>query len=116
MTPHPPGAADDEEARRLVREALAAGSSDRLVELVSHLLTEMRAAHSAALRDDLTGLGNRRALSEALRQGVGMARRYETPLALVLIDLDGFKALNDAHGHAAGDAALQAVAETIRVE
>lgn len=116
MSRHPPAPAELDEARRLVREARHPHSDERLVALVSRLLAEARAAHSAALRDDLTGLGNRRALSEALRQGIGMARRYETPLALVLIDLDGFKELNDAHGHAAGDAALQAVAETIRAE
>lgn len=116
MTLHPVGAAEQEEARRLVREALDPHSSDKLVALVSRLLAEARAANQAALRDELTGLGNRRALHEALRQGLAAARRYGAALSLVLVDLDGFKALNDRHGHAAGDAALQAVARAIREE
>ena len=59
-----------------------------------------------ALTDPLTRLGNHRAFQEELDRQVEQALRYETPVALVLIDLDEFKAINDAGGHAAGDAVL----------
>ncbi len=59
-----------------------------------------------ALTDPLTKLGNHRAFQEELDRQVEQALRYETPLALVLIDLDDFKQVNDAVGHAGGDRAL----------
>jgi diguanylate cyclase (GGDEF)-like protein len=62
--------------------------------------------------DDLTGLPNRRALDDALR---GWAAR-PGPLALVLLDLDGFKEINDTLGHTAGDAVLRAIAKRIHTE
>ncbi|HSD76240.1 MAG TPA: GGDEF domain-containing protein, partial [Solirubrobacteraceae bacterium] len=64
--------------------------------------------------DPLTRLGNRRAFTRALSQEAYRAARYGRPFALVLMDLDDFKALNDRHGHAAGDAALVAVAAVLR--
>jgi diguanylate cyclase (GGDEF)-like protein len=59
-----------------------------------------------ALKDPLTGLGNHRAFQEELDAQVEQASRYEVPLALVLIDLDEFKQINDNAGHAVGDQAL----------
>lgn len=59
-----------------------------------------------ALRDALTGLGNHRAFHEEFDRQLDIARRYNTPLALVLIDLDDFKLVNDTTGHAAGDELL----------
>ena len=64
--------------------------------------------------DPLTELPNSRALAEFLRQCVVDAKNNPTPTALIMIDLDDFKAVNDGHGHQKGDAALKAVAETIR--
>jgi diguanylate cyclase (GGDEF)-like protein len=68
-------------------------------------------------RDPLTGVGNRRMLSETLTIEIARASRSRRPLSLVALDLDGFKALNDTIGHAAGDdllrevgAALEAIA------
>lgn len=111
--PNPP---DLEEARRLVLAALDRHSPEGLVGLVSRLLREARDARRTALHDELTGLANRRALHAGLRHGIATSRRYEEPLALVLVDLDGFKAVNDRHGHAAGDAALRAVGAVLRQE
>jgi diguanylate cyclase (GGDEF)-like protein len=71
-----------------------------------------RAEHLARL-DALTALPNRRALEEALAAEVARARRSARPLSVIVADLDDFKAINDAHGHTAGDACLQAVAATI---
>jgi diguanylate cyclase (GGDEF)-like protein len=62
------------------------------------------------IRDPLTGLYNRRELSRVLAEEVERAQRYRRPLALALIDLDHFKAVNDTYGHLAGDAVLRGVA------
>jgi diguanylate cyclase (GGDEF)-like protein len=60
-----------------------------------------------ALVDDLTGVANRRHLVQRLSEECALARRTQKPFALLAIDLDGFKEINDGHGHAAGDACLQ---------
>lgn len=74
----------------------------------SHVELEDRyqAALADALTDQLTGLGNHRAFQEELDRQVAAAQRYDAPLALVLIDLDEFKSINDQDGHAAGDRVL----------
>lgn len=63
-----------------------------------------------AIRDPLTGLYNRRYLNETLPRELSRARRDVQPLAVVMLDLDHFKQVNDTYGHAAGDAVLKAVA------
>lgn len=63
----------------------------------------------------MTGLLNRRAFDEALGQEVARAARYRRPSSVARIDLDGLKAINDREGHAAGDAALVAIASAVRV-
>jgi diguanylate cyclase (GGDEF)-like protein len=68
-----------------------------------------------ALRDPLTGLHNRRYLFEAGPQLVELTRRQDSGLCLVLLDLDRFKALNDQHGHHAGDQVLQAFAQLLQM-
>ena len=60
-----------------------------------------------ALLDDLTGVANRRHLLQRLTEECARSERSSEPFALLVIDLDGFKAINDTHGHAAGDACLQ---------
>ena len=60
-----------------------------------------------ALSDDLTGLANRRRCEEALAAEIARVRRFGGSFAVVLGDLDGFKQLNDTHGHAAGDLVLR---------
>ena len=66
-------------------------------------------AERTSRQDPLTGLGNRRALDEALQRELARHIRYERTLSLVVVDLDGFKAVNDTHGHAAGDRVLAVV-------
>ncbi len=68
------------------------------------------AAHRAALHDPLTGLPNRRLLLQHLS---GLSARGESGVALLLLDLDGFKHVNDSFGHAVGDAVLAEVAERL---
>jgi len=60
-----------------------------------------------ALVDDLTGVGNRRHLVQRLTEECARSERSGEPFSLLVIDLDGFKTINDTHGHAAGDACLQ---------
>jgi diguanylate cyclase (GGDEF)-like protein len=60
-----------------------------------------------ALLDDLTGVGNRRHLLQRLSEECARSERSGEPFSLLVIDLDGFKAINDTYGHAAGDACLQ---------
>ena len=66
-----------------------------------------------AMRDDLTGLVNRRSLLDSLEQQLALARRQTQPLALLMIDVDYFKLVNDSHGHLSGDKVLKAMAHAI---
>lgn len=105
--------------------AMTAGASDyfqlpeeiplllaRARQLVTHklLIDRLRAE---ADRDYLTGLANRRRFRKALGQEVERWRRYKVPCALLLIDIDHLKKINDAHGHSMGDRAIRAVAEAL---
>ena len=69
-----------------------------------------------ALTDHLTGLPNRRLFLDRLTQGIDKCRRDGHPLAVLFIDLDGFKAINDGRGHAAGDGVLKEVARADRAD
>ena len=68
-----------------------------------------------ALQDALTGLPNRNALNERLAHSLKRASRSHEPVALLFMDLDGFKQVNDDFGHAAGDAVLQEVARRLQL-
>lgn len=70
--------------------------------------------HAAARTDPLTGCANRRALAEDLRRATASAMADQLDLAVVAIDLDGLKKINDSDGHAAGDAALLGLVSTVR--
>jgi diguanylate cyclase (GGDEF)-like protein/PAS domain S-box-containing protein len=62
-----------------------------------------------AIRDPLTGLYNRRFLEESLNREIARARRVDTALGILMLDMDGFKQVNDTWGHAAGDGVLREV-------
>ncbi|MCK0505674.1 bifunctional diguanylate cyclase/phosphodiesterase [Aromatoleum anaerobium] len=66
-----------------------------------------------ALHDELTGLANRALLDEILNNQLALSQRCDSELALLYIDLDGFKAVNDCHGHGIGDELLRVVARRI---
>jgi diguanylate cyclase len=72
--------------------------------------TDFQAHRHASRHDGLTGLPNRRAFDERLAAEAARARRYGTSLALCMMDLDGFKGVNDTQGHSAGDEVLRGVA------
>ena len=76
--------------------------------LIHALQAENRRLRRLAYTDALTQIGNRHAYQQRLNQGLA--------LSYIVIDLDGFKAINDTHGHAAGDAILAAIAALIRAE
>jgi len=68
-----------------------------------------------ATKDPLTGAGNRRALEAKLEEIIRMRRRQPTTASLIMLDLDHFKAVNDAHGHATGDEILKSLARIVEL-
>lgn len=86
-------------------------------EQLSRQLVEIQSLQAAlreqAIRDPLTGLYNRRYLYETLGQEFARLRRKSQPLSILMLDFDHFKNLNDRHGHAAGDAILQKLADLL---
>lgn len=68
--------------------------------LMYHMATQ------SAFRDDLTGVENRRALDQALPMELGLAERHDSPLSLLVLDIDHFKTINDRYGHVVGDQLL----------
>jgi diguanylate cyclase (GGDEF)-like protein len=107
------------------REAMGAGASDYfqlptevvlLIERARQLVAHKQAfdrLRAEADCDYLTGLANRRRFRKALGNEVERWRRYKLPCALVLLDVDHLKKINDAHGHPAGDRVIRAVAESL---
>jgi diguanylate cyclase (GGDEF)-like protein len=91
-------------AEWLASQAAVALDNARLHEIVQR----------QAITDDLTGLVNRRRFIEALDAEVERARRFGSPLTVVLADLDNFKRVNDEHGHHAGDDVLRSFAGLLR--
>ena len=126
----------DAQGERLILPLTAAGVRFGTLELVSGSFDEEQRLNAAslashavvalenarlhgmverqALVDGLTGLANRRASTDALQAESARAGRLGTPLAVVLADLDGFKDVNDAHGHAVGDEVLRGFADVLR--
>ncbi len=92
-------------------EAIGLLQSVAVEGLVERQVNELE---SLANSDPLTGLSNRRYLQDQLRQALGIYKRYETPFALLILDVDGLKRVNDSKGHQAGDRALVQVATAMR--
>jgi diguanylate cyclase (GGDEF)-like protein len=86
-----------------------------LAALAAWILTrKMRTAERAALRDPLTGLPNRTLLDDRIEQALARSRRTGEPFALMVIDLDGFKSVNDVWGHEAGNVVLRSIARRLQ--
>lgn len=84
-----------------------------LRDLAGVLERELAALHLATV-DPLTGLSNRRGFAAQGRKAFALSRRLKLPMAAIAFDLDRFKAINDTHGHATGDAALSVFADALR--
>ncbi len=85
----------------------------RIVRLQNALMESNHQLEQLSRTDALTNLRNRRAFDERLAEVFEHARRYERPLSLVMLDIDHFKAINDTHGHSAGDTVLRGVSSLI---
>lgn len=80
---------------------------ERLQRENERLRAEIEAIRALSFEDALTGLKNRRYFDERLDAEVDRAMRHETPVSVVVVDIDHFKATNDTHGHLAGDEVLR---------
>lgn len=105
-----PNAHVDAEVWNLPKFLVATGMTFTLLE------EQLSKAEHASLHDELTGLPNRRMLARQLRETMDRAHETATLLALVVIDLDGFKEINDTLGHAAGDEVLRWAARQFRAQ
>lgn len=118
-----------ETARRVDIEAMNAGALDYLVkgEINSRLIERslryalklgdtLEALHRLATQDELTGLLNRRAFDRLLGEERERSERFGHALGLVMVDIDHFKRINDAHGHPVGDGVLREVARRLAAE
>ncbi len=124
--PAPPGVVEARLARRdggwvtaevtvtnLLGEEVVSGVLLTIRDISERKAFEARLRHDA-LHDPLTGLGNRQLFHERLEHTAARASRTPVAVAVLVIDLDGFKAVNDTLGHAAGDQLLMAVSERLR--
>ena len=122
--------AEEERGVVLVTGSTGSGKCTTLAAMVEHVNRTMELARSfasmaeqlgaqrrsledLALHDPLTHLLNRRAFDERAHAGLGRAEREGIPVALLSLDLDHFKEVNDSHGHAVGDEALRALASAM---
>ncbi len=87
-----------------------------IVSDITPLKTHEQELDRIANYDALTGIPNRRLLADRLQQAMAQSRREGTPLAICMLDLDGFKPVNDTHGHEAGDRLLVEIAQRLSHE
>jgi diguanylate cyclase (GGDEF)-like protein len=106
---------------RSVRDAIL--SHQRVLQLTQDLnsvLVSERALREEvkqlSLTDELTGIFNRRGITENLEVEVARSRRLGTPLSLLMLDIDRFKPINDTFGHATGDEVIRTVAQALKKE
>jgi diguanylate cyclase (GGDEF)-like protein len=95
-----------------LRVRLRAGR--RILDLQEELMVAREALRDQATHDGLTGLLNRTTILDALRTELTRAARERRPVALLMVDLDHFKLVNDTHGHLAGDAVLRETARRMK--
>ena len=100
----------------LVKGEITPRSLERSLRYALKLGETLEALRQLATRDQLTGLLNRREFDRIMAEEAERSRRFGHPLALVMVDIDHFKAVNDTHGHLAGDAVLREVAKTLTAQ
>ena len=89
-------------------------AAERIIGLQDRLLAAQEHLRIQAMYDALSGLWNRRAIFEALARELDRSRRQQSPLAVIMIDLDHFKRINDTYGHLVGDDVLREAAQRLR--
>lgn len=104
---------EDELEARIFAALRSRTARGELRERNTELEGLLKKTEHMAMTDALTGVFNRRRFQDVLRREWATARRYKHPLTVALVDIDRFKAVNDAHGHAAGDEVLQKVADVL---
>ncbi len=102
--------AEQEQQMKELKERLK-----EMEEETEQLRTQVREERHQAFTDALTGLPNRFAYEERLEQEYERWKRYQSPLSLIVIDVDHFKRINDTYGHQAGDKALRIIARELSV-
>lgn len=102
---------DEAFGRRSVEIAQTLGDH---AAVVVHRVQDIAALGRSALTDSLTGVGNRVAFNQALEHALRRARRYDEHVGVAILDIDGFKRVNDTFGHLVGDRVLVAVATALR--
>lgn len=100
----------------LVKGEISSRSLERSLRYALKLGETLEAMRQLATHDQLTGLLNRREFDRELAEERDRARRFAHPIGLVMVDIDHFKAINDTHGHPAGDAVLREVARRMSAE
>ena len=100
--------------RTLVLQQELEHEREELRHFAAELSISNRRLQEAALTDPLTGLPNRRQAIETMQAEWAAATRHSRAFAVMIVDLDGFKTINDTHGHDVGDIALRQAAETLR--
>lgn len=86
----------------------------RILQLEEELVTARDELHRVAIHDSLTGLLNRGAILDYLRKELARASRQQTPIGVMILDLDHFKMINDTFGHLAGDQVLRGVGNLLQ--
>ncbi|OYV00128.1 MAG: hypothetical protein CFE26_24465, partial [Verrucomicrobiales bacterium VVV1] len=100
----------------LVKGEISPRSLERSLRYALKLGETLEALRQLATRDQLTGMLNRRELDRILAEESERAQRFGHSLALVMVDIDHFKSVNDTHGHPAGDAVLRRVAQRLATQ
>jgi diguanylate cyclase (GGDEF)-like protein len=100
----------------LVKGVFSPRSLERSLRYALKLGETLEALRQLATRDQLTGMLNRRELDRILMEESERAQRFGHSLALIMVDIDHFKSVNDTHGHPAGDAVLRRVAQRLTAQ